>query len=1493
MSVRHALRRVAAVAGTAVVVAGAPAFPSVANATTDTITVSPATAAGVNTSSGTTVQFTTNAEFIASSSTPPTKPAVTFTRDGATPTETITVPDADVTIDADPTKEKTQFTVKVNLLNRNPGKWNITVTGETPSPGSPGDLPTATATNSCTRCYDIVGYVPTASSVSPRIVGQGATATFLVKGSGFTDAVYCTSEAANCPNQPRLYITPGDDLTLSGTSPAAGGNTITKTLVVGPNAAVGARDVHVVNTDGKTAVCRGCLVVAPPPTLTPAQLGQGATSRPVAITGDVVVPGTTANVTKLATTGDVDTASSSYNATTRTVTMTLTVGSAAATGFRSLVLTDSNGGSQSFTDRFSVTAKPTVSGFAYPSNAGVNGYGQGAQSRVLQVNGSNFVQGATVAITSAANPATPVTVQGVQYVSPTQLDVTLSLGDANAANLSSAETKSVAVTNPDFGSSGATSGFLVNKGPSITKVTPAGRARNSTSTITIDGANFGTDVTVTIPGVTVGTATVTAGNQIVAPITIPAAATAGVRDVTVLKTTDKGQITCKNCFSVDNLHVESITPTITPNQAQTVTITGAGFDPDAEVTLSKVGVPDIRPTAVRVNQEGTSLEADLPLHEAVPGTYGVRVVNPTTNPGTGTCSCTITVVAPQATVDTVTSAGRPVASLGLGADDEKIEITGSGFTPGMTLDFDDKARIVVDHTKTVVTPAKITFLVDVIGTFGQTEDPALRMDKMRLMSATGAVVHERDFDVLKPPAITQPTAAGPILSRSQGSTGGTFALTVRDTATSGARVVISGDGVNVGTTTFTDGGAQSLDDTLTASNITVAANAPTGSRDVYVRNPDGGRAKCACTFVVSAPPTLTGINPAKGARGRTVSFTASGSGFQGGATVTVGSVVATGVIVTSPSALSGQVALPVGMATGTHDVVVTNPDNGKATKVGAFTVFTLPSAPTGVTAQRGNGSATVSWTPGADGGDAITGYTITSNPATTPVTAAGNATSVAFPGLTNGTSYTFTVVATNGAGNSPASAPSAPVVPATVPAAPTNVTATAGDASATVSWTASAANGGSPITGYKVTSSPGGKTATVGADATQAVVTDLTNDTAYTFTVVALNDVGESAPSDPSAAVTPKTVMLAPTNVVATRGDGTATVTWTPASANGGTPVTGYVVKSAPGDKTAEVGPGETTATVTGLTNGTAYTFTVTAVNAAGDRAESAPSNAVTPAGIPLAPATVTATAGHGGATVSWTAANANGSPVTSYTVTVSPGGDTKTVSGTSTSTTITGLTNGSLYTFSVKATNAIGTGPETTSNAVRPTWVTTLTASATSKVVSGGTSTVRGRLSRSDGRPIAGAPVQIYRRVSPTLTYSVAKTVTTAADGTWSATFTVTKNTRFRAFFAGATGYDEATSATRLTSAAYKVTGTYSISGRTVTVKGAVSPNAAGRTVYLRHRRSDGTVVNLATATVTSRGTYTLTRTLPRGTYNLYVYIGGSTTNVAGTTPIRVTRIS
>jgi hypothetical protein len=169
-----------------------------------------------------------------------------------------------------------------------------------------------------------------------------------------------------------------------------------------------------------------------------------------------------------------------------------------------------------------------------------------------------------------------------------------------------------------------------------------------------------------------------------------------------------------------------------------------------------------------------------------------------------------------------------------------------------------------------------------------------------------------------------------------------------------------------------------------------------------------------------------------------------------------------------------------------------------------------------------------------------------------------------------------------------------------------------------------------------------------------------------------------------------------PTNVVAQGGVAQATITWDPPVDTGGSPITAYLVTSSGGGSTMTVNGAVTMATMTGLTNGTTYTFMVAAINAAGT-GPSATSNPTTPTGMPMAPSAPTnvsaiANVDHG-ATVSWTASDNHGSPLQGYAIAATQlTGTLATASPTATSAMVTGLTLGQQYTFTVTATNGIGT---------------------------------------------------------------------------------------------------------------------------------------------------------------------------------------------------------
>ena len=189
-----------------------------------------------------------------------------------------------------------------------------------------------------------------------------------------------------------------------------------------------------------------------------------------------------------------------------------------------------------------------------------------------------------------------------------------------------------------------------------------------------------------------------------------------------------------------------------------------------------------------------------------------------------------------------------------------------------------------------------------------------------------------------------------------------------------------------------------------------------------------------------------------------------------------------------------------------------------------------PGGPSDARAVAGNGTATVSWGAPYTGGSPITSYVVTPHVGASslaPVTVSGSppATTATIGGLTNGTTYTFTVTATDGIGTGPAAITTG-VTPTGPPAAPSSVTAAPGNASAVVSWS-TPASGGSPITSYTVTphSAAGDLPPTTVSGAppsTSALITGLTNGTTYTFTVVVANGTGAvSVDSAPSAGVVP------------------------------------------------------------------------------------------------------------------------------------------------------------------------------------------------------------------------------------------------------------------------------------------------------------------------------------------------------------------------------------
>jgi fibronectin type 3 domain-containing protein len=312
------------------------------------------------------------------------------------------------------------------------------------------------------------------------------------------------------------------------------------------------------------------------------------------------------------------------------------------------------------------------------------------------------------------------------------------------------------------------------------------------------------------------------------------------------------------------------------------------------------------------------------------------------------------------------------------------------------------------------------------------------------------------------------------------------------------------------------------------------------------------------------------------------------------------------------------------------------------------------------------------------------------------------------------------------------------------PSAPRTLTATAGDSFVTLRWSPPERDGGKPITQYMIYRS----TTKGGENLLEEIGIKLfykdetvEKGTTYFYTVSAKNETGEGEQSNEEKVETKGVwdealkevgkellksgkewakklselpimtpIGLAtgaagaaigtavkkgmteeppdpPQNLKATAGDGSVRLSWSAPSKDGGSPITNYVLYRN-NVQQSTLGP-STTYTDSGLTNGTEYTYVVTAKNAAGESKPSSEAKA-TPAGLPSAPQNLTATTAAGEIKLDWKAPTGSAA-ITNYEIYRDGTNVGKTADGSTTTYTDSGLTKGMEYTYAVKAKNAAG----------------------------------------------------------------------------------------------------------------------------------------------------------------------------------------------------------
>ncbi len=411
---------------------------------------------------------------------------------------------------------------------------------------------------------------------------------------------------------------------------------------------------------------------------------------------------------------------------------------------------------------------------------------------------------------------------------------------------------------------------------------------------------------------------------------------------------------------------------------------------------------------------------------------------------------------------------------------------------------------------------------------------------------------------------------------------------------------IDGTNRNVSVTATDNAGNATV--TADTTNARVDNNPPSVSSIVVSGSPSSADSSMA--FTVTFDETVANVS--------TDDFTLVGAGATGTiASVSASSGSSVNVNIASISG-NGTIRVNLNGSTNIVDGVGNPVPSYSSGSTHTVAVPTAPGVPTIGTATAGDGQATVTFTAPGDGGSPITTYTATANPGGITGSCAGpTACAITVGSLTNGTAYTFSVTATNGAGTGSASGASNSVTPMAnqiitfsqppsynFGATPTLIAsssyAVGGGATGLAIGFTSSTTGVCTVTSGGALTFVSAGTCTIDADQAGNASTNAASTVTRSFTV---NAIVPSAPGIGSA----------------TAGDERAEVSFSAPPSNGGATITGYTVTANPGGNT---GAGSSSPIiVAGLTNGVSYTFSVTATNSAGTSVASVPSNAVAPAG--------------------------------------------------------------------------------------------------------------------------------------------------------------------------------------------------------------------------------------------------------------------------------------
>ncbi|MEY2420264.1 MAG: hypothetical protein QOI95_331 [Acidimicrobiaceae bacterium] len=761
--------------------------------------------------------------------------------------------------------------------------------------------------NTTTTGFLISGATPTLTNVAPSTRSSGTNGTVLtLTGTNFARGATVTFS----PNAGGTEITTSNPTWVSLT-------TFQVTVNISGAAASGARNVTFTNFDTQPATCNACFTVTGPPTVSgvaPSSRGQGAANQDLVVTGTgfvdeptVTFSGTGITVNNVTFDGDTQ------------LTVNVSVASGAATGARTLTVTNPDGGSDTTT--FTVNPAPTVSS-ATPASRGQN-----AQAQDIVITGTNFVNGAGLDV---AFSGTGVTIAAP----PTFTDVQHITAHVNVASNAPTTARDVTVTNPDKGVGTGVGKFTVVAGPTISTIVPNALGRGvSHQQVIINGGGFQSTPTVKFfngvtedANITVHSVVRDSATHLTLDVSVSNADTAGLRDVLVTNP-DAGNVTAQDAFTVtDPPSVDTITPT-SSGQGSTITgatITGSGFTGTPTITFSGTGV-----TATNVVRDsGAHLTFTLNVAGTAAATArDVTVTNP--DSGSDTLAAAFTVVAgPHITSITPNS----------GANTGTVTITnlaGSGFAANAQVTLVRTGFAAVDMQGESVngggTQIQGTFPLASGGAGGAPVAPGVWSVKVVNPTTNGTDTLANGFTVTS----NAPTVTG-TYTQQQGTS---FPRTVTGTNfADGAVVTVSGTGVTAGPTTVTDA-------THLTVTLTVSSSAALGARNITVTNADTQAGTCTGCLTIRTSPNITSLNPnARGQGTSHKSVAVNGTGFDATSVVTFSGTGITVHSTTHNSAvlLTLDISIDPSAAVGARDVTITNSDGGTNTLQEGFTVTAKP-----------------------------------------------------------------------------------------------------------------------------------------------------------------------------------------------------------------------------------------------------------------------------------------------------------------------------------------------------------------------------------------------------------------------------------------------------------------------------------------------------------------------------------------------------------------------